>query len=430
MDHPIENPSPANEPQEVVLRYEAHIAPIVERYVQPTPLPGRKPPAPPPPRRRKGLKLFLLCMLVLVTLSGTITALWYSGIFEDDTSYEDDRFEHRSERRYYDNEDHGETTIKRLPNTDKVKLRYSETHGRALTIQEIYQKVNPSTVTVLTGMRDGSAMVGTGVIFTSDGYVLTNAHVIAGGYECYVVLDTGENYRARLLGLDEEKDLAVIKISAKDLPAAEFGDSDALSVGDPVYAIGNPLGVELRGTLTDGIVSAINRDVYVGGVTMTLIQTNAALNNGNSGGPLINVYGQVVGINTMKMGSSSTTSVEGLGFAIPIASTAYMINDLIAYGEVHGEVMIGVSVQTVPVTLDSGETALLIMDVTPGGPGDEAGLREGDLLLKADGEALTKSADLLRIRRRHDAGDSLALTYERDGKRSTVNVILRESDAS
>lgn len=430
MDHPNENMAQTNAPQEVVLRYEAPVTPIVERYVQPTPLPGRKNAPPSPSRRRKGLKIFLFCMLGLIVLSGAITALWYGGVFDRYTSYDDGRFEHRGEPNYYDSDDHGETTIKRLPNTDKVKLRYSEMHGKELSIQEIYQKVNPSTVTVLTGMSDGSAMVGTGVIFTEDGYILTNAHVIAGGSECYVVLDTGENHRARLLGLDEEKDLAVIKIDATGLPAAEFGDSDALTVGDPVYAIGNPLGVELRGTLTDGIVSAINRDVYVDGVTMTLIQTNAALNNGNSGGPLINVYGQVVGINTMKMGSSSTTSVEGLGFAIPIASTAYMINDLIAYGEIHGEVMIGVSVQTVPVTLDSGETALLIMDVTPGGPGDEAGLREGDLLLKADGEALTKSADLLRIRRRHDAGDSLALTYERDGKRSTVNVILRESDAS
>ena len=427
MDHPNENMAQTNAPQEVVLRYEAPVTPIVERYVQPTPLPGRKNAPPSPSRRRKGLKIFLFCMLGLIVLSGAITALWYGGVFDRYTSYDDGRFEHRGELDYYDSDDHGETTIKRLPNTDKVKLRYSETHGKELSIQEIYQKVNPSTVTVLTGMSDGSAMVGTGVIFTEDGYILTNAHVIAGGSECYVVLDTGENHRARLLGLDEEKDLAVIKIDAAGLPAAEFGDSDALTVGDPVYAIGNPLGVELRGTLTDGIVSAINRDVYVDGVTMTLIQTNAALNNGNSGGPLINVYGQVVGINTMKMGSSSTTSVEGLGFAIPIASTAYMINDLIAYGEIHGEVMIGVSVQTVPVTLDSGETALLIMDVTPGGPGDEAGLREGDLLLKADGEALTKSADLLRIRRRHDAGDSLALTYERNGKRSTVNVILRES---
>ena len=359
MDHENQGLSPtvsqSGEPQEVVLRYEAPVTPIVERYVQPTPLPGQPKKHTSPRKKRKGLKIFLFCMLGLLLVSGIVTALWLGGAFDDHRSYHDDDFEQRHDEDYYDNSEHGETTIKRLPNTDQVKLRYNESHGEALTIQEIYQKVNPSTVTVLTGNRDGSAMVGTGVIFTEDGYILTNAHVIAGGSECYVVLDTGEDYRACLLGLDEEKDLAVIKIAASGLPAAEFGDSDALTVGDPVYAIGNPLGVELRGTLTDGIVSAINRDVYVDGVTMTLIQTNAALNNGNSGGPLINVYGQVVGINTMKMGSSSTTSVEGLGFAIPIASTAYMINDLIAYGEVHGEVVIGISVQIAPVILDSSE---------------------------------------------------------------------------
>ena len=430
MDHEnqdIPQSGQGNEPREVVLRYEAPVTPIVEHYIQPTPLPGQPKKHTSPRKKRKGLKIFLFCMLGLLIVSGIVTALWLGGAFDDHRSYHDDDFEQRHDEDYYDNSEHGETTIKRLPNTDQVKLRYNESHGEALTIQEIYQKVNPSTVTVL-GNRDGSAMVGTGVIFTEDGYILTNAHVIAGGSECYVVLDTGEDYRACLLGLDEEKDLAVIKIAASGLPAAEFGDSDALTVGDPVFAIGNPLGVELRGTLTDGIVSAINRDVYVDGVTMTLIQTNAALNNANSGGPLINVYGQVVGINTMKMGSSSTTSVEGLGFAIPIASTAYMINDLIAYGEVHGEVMIGISVQPVPVTAENGESALLVMEVTPGGPGEEAGIQEGDLIVAADGEALTKSTDLLRVRRRHEAGETLKLLVERDGKRFTADVVLRESD--
>ena len=427
MDHPIEHNGPCSEPQEVVLRYEAHAAPIVERYVQPTPLPGRKEKnAAPTPRRRKGLKIFLLCMLGLIMLSGTISVLWFSGVFDSQTSYEDDRFEHRSERRYYDSGEHGETTIKRLPNTDKVKLRYSETHGKALTIQEIYQKVNPSTVTVLTGMNDGSGMVGTGVIFTSDGYILTNAHVIAGGSECYVVLDTGENYRAWLLGLDEEKDLAVIKINAKDLPAAEFGDSDALTVGDPVYAIGNPLGVELRGTLTDGIVSAINRDVDVDGVTMTLIQTNAALNNGNSGGPLINQYGQVIGINVMKMGMDrwSTASVEGLGFAIPIASSAYIVNDILRCGEVQGEPVLGISVDRTPAYLPDGQQAARVYTVDLNGPGDKAGLEVDDLIYEADGVRVETSNDLLRVRHRHAAGEEMILKVCRGGEYLTVSVTL------
>ena len=319
MDHEnqdIPQSGQGNEPREVVLRYEAPVTPIVEHYIQPTPLPGQPKKHTSPRKKRKGLKIFLFCILGLLIVSGVVTALWLGGAFDDHRSYHDDDFEQRHDEDYYDNSEHGETTIKRLPNTDQVKLRYNESHGEALTIQEIYQKVNPSTVTVLTGNRDGSAMVGTGVIFTEDGYILTNAHVIAGGSECYVVLDTGEDYRACLLGLDEEKDLAVIKIAASGLPSAEFGDSDALTVGDPVYAIGNPLGVELRGTLTDGIVSAINRDVYVDGVTMTLIQTNAALNNGNSGGPLINACGQVIGINTLKMSGTGSdeneATVEGL----------------------------------------------------------------------------------------------------------------------
>ena len=414
-----------NEPQEVVLRYEARSTPIMERYVQPTPLPGQ-PKAAAPRRKRKGLRIFLFCMLGLLLISGGITALCLSGVFDSHDSYFDDHFEHRNDAESYDNSNHGETTIKRLPNTDKVKLRYSETHGEALSIQEVYQKVNPSTVTVFASMNDGSAMVGTGVIFTSDGYILTNAHVIAGGAECYVVLDTGKNYRASLLGLDEEKDLAVIKIAAKDLPAAEFGDSDALTVGDTVYAIGNPLGVELRGTLTDGIVSAINRDVDVDGVTMTLIQTNAALNNGNSGGPLINRYGQVIGINVMKMGMDrwSTASVEGLGFAIPIASSAYIVNDILRCGEVQGEPVLGISVDRTPAYLPDGQQAARVYTVDLNGPGDKAGLEVDDLIYEADGVRVETSNDLLRVRHRHAAGEEMILKVCRGGEYLTVSVTL------
>ena len=441
--YPPDNFIPQREPNEVTLEYVAEPKPYVAYYVQDRPLPGRKPETaaqePPAKTRRKGhrgLKIFLICLAAVLVLAGGLYAAWWFGLLPD-------RFYGGDHGDYYDNPDYyyyygelDESAEPELPVVsadDGVRLVYADGHGDALAIQEIYRRVNPSTVTVVTELPRG-ASVGTGVILTEDGYIITNAHVIAGGTSCYVALADGSIFDAALVGYDAEQDLAVIKAqdtdgrAAQGLPAAEFGDSDALSVGDPVYAIGNPLGVELRGTLTDGIVSAINRDVYVDGVTMTLIQTNAALNNGNSGGPLINVYGQVVGINTMKMGSSSTTSVEGLGFAIPIASTAYMINDLIAYGEVHGEVVIGISVQIAPVILDSGETALRVMDVTPGGPGEEAGIQKGDLIVTADGEALTKSTDLLRVRRRHEAGETLKLLVERDGKRFTADVVLRESD--
>lgn len=412
---------------EVVLHYEQTAQPIVEYYVQPTPLPGKKKPqsAPlTPKKRRRGRKVFLVCLAVVVLAGAVITALYAAGMLGTEGSGYPGGYER------YDSflETESETRIPTYPNGDGTKLRYEETHGAELTIQEVYERVNPCTVTVMTALPDGSAMVGTGVIFTQDGYILTNAHVIVGGTECYVVLISGESYEAKLVGFDEEKDLAVIKVDGHGLPAAQFGDSDALTVGDTVYAIGNPLGVNLRGTLTDGIVSAINRDVYVDGVTMTLIQTNAALNNGNSGGPLINVYGQVIGINTMKMGSSTTTSVEGLGFAIPIASAAYMINDLIAYGEIHGEVVIGISVNIAPVVAADGGTALEVYEVVKDGPGDQAGILAGDYVIAADGERLTSSNDLIRIRRRHEAGETLRLEMERGGGRYVAEVVLRESE--
>ena len=426
MDQRNENETP----QEVVLRYEPHPVQIVERYVQPTPLPGRcAQNQVPPRRRRKGLRAFLICLAVLLVSAGGITAWWLlsgedaSGDVLSGGRYRDDRFEYRSGELRSDTTSE-KTTIRRAPHTDEVQLLYETDVGDALSAQEIYRKVNPSTVTILTGKRDGSVLIGTGVIITEDGYILTNAHVIAGGSECCAVLDTGEQYNARLLGLDEEKDLAVIKVEAAGLPAAEFGDSDALSVGDTVYAIGNPLGVELRGTLTDGIISAVNRSVSVDGTTMTLIQTNAALNSGNSGGPLINVYGQVVGINTMKMGSSSAARVEGLGFAIPISSAAYMVNDLIAYGEIRGEAMLGITVSTQAKTLSDGSSALSVIELVPDGPGDKAGIQLGDLIVTADGEPLTSSTDLIRVRRRHSAGETVSLLVERDGRRFTVDVVL------
>ena len=421
-------------PQEVVLRYEPHPAQIVERYVQPAPLPARRAQRAAPPRRRgRGLRAFLLCLAVLLAAAGGITAWWLlseesiSGDGLSGDRYRDDRFEYRSGELRSDAGSE-KTTIRRAPHTDAVRLLYETDGGDALSAQEIYRKVNPSTVTILTGKRDGSVLIGTGVIITEDGYLLTNAHVIAGGSECCAVLDTGEQYNARLLGLDEEEDLAVVKIDAEGLPAAEFGDSDALSVGDTVYAIGNPLGVELRGTLTDGIVSAVNRSVSVDGATMTLIQTNAALNSGNSGGPLINIYGQVVGINTMKMGSSSAARVEGLGFAIPISSAAYMVNDLIAYGEIRGEAVLGISVLTQAETLADGGSALSVLEIVPDGPGDKAGLQAGDLIVTADGEALSSSTDLIRVRRRHSAGETLTLLIERDGRRFTAEVVLEIID--
>ena len=317
------------------------------------------------------------------------------------------------------------TTIPRMHGDPAVRMVISTERGEDLTAMEVYQKVNPAVVTVVAEQTQG-ASVGTGVIMTSDGYIITNAHVISGAKSCWIALSTGVTYDAFLVGYDEQEDLAVLKASeAKDLPVAEFGDSDQLLVGEKAYAIGNPLGVELRGTLTDGIISAVERQVTVSDGTMTLIQTTAPLNNGNSGGPLINAAGQIVGINTLKMSGSGwegEATVEGLGFALPISSVVFVVNDLIAQGEFRGVPTIGVTVITVQD--DQGGTRLEVYSVEPGFGAEEAGVQEGDIILSADGQPIAQTTDLLAVRRTHVIGDMMELTLLRNGETLTVSVPL------
>ena len=198
-----------------------------------------------------------------------------------------------------------------------------------LSLQAIYEKNIDSVVSIRCTLPDGTAS-GTGVIFSRDGYIVTNCHVVEHARSISVLLTDGRDYPAAIVGTDTVSDLAVLYIDAKGLTPAAFGNSDALRVGDAVAAIGDPLGVELRGTMTDGIVSAINREVAVSGRKMTLIQTNTALNSGNSGGPLINCYGQVIGINTLKIGAFvDSAGVEGIGFAIPSTTVKEIAQSLV-----------------------------------------------------------------------------------------------------
>ncbi|MDY5612232.1 S1C family serine protease [Dysosmobacter sp.] len=392
---------------------------VVEVYSRP--LPGSEQPAPAPVKRksRKGLWIFLACLAVIVLLAvaGRLLAGWLAPPADD--RFEWDPAEERK------TENSGGITIPAIPAGQGVQFCLTRDHGAVLPAQEIYRQVNPSVVTVMANLGE-SMSVGTGVIFTEDGYVVTNYHVLEGGSECMISLDTGEMYEARYAAGDAANDLAVLKIDGQVLPAAEFGDSDLLTVGDKVYAIGNPLGVELRGTLTDGIVSAINRDVWVDNRTMTLIQTNAALNSGNSGGPLINEYGQVVGINVIKM-TSRYSNVEGLGFAIPTASMERIVNDLLTYGEIQPEPLLGISVMRTAEEAAAGVRGLRVDSVTPDGAGALAGIREGDFILAADGDAMTTSQDLLRVRRRFYVGDSMDMTIWRDGEILEVTLELKDA---
>ena len=426
-----ENRENRTEPQEVVSWYvRPEGQEVVDCYVQPRLLPsGAAPQTPrePEKRSRKGLWSFLIAagVLVLAVVAATVVAsLRGGGAVPPVDGGTGDGGDASSIVNISGAE---KTTIPRIQGEAGVSLVCTAPAGEKLSIQDMYEKVNPSTVLVVADKGE-QASIGTGVIMTADGYIITNAHVISGGKDCWIALDTGYTYDAKLVGYSEERDLAVLKaVDAADLPAASFGDSDLCRVGDTVYAIGNPLGVELRGTLTDGIISAINRDVQVDGRVMTLLQTTAALNNGNSGGPLINEYGQVVGINTLKMsgnGSEMEATVEGLGFAVPISDACFVVNDIIANGRFRGVPVLGVMV--IESTDNGGQVS--VYTVSEGGGAEEAGLLPGDVLLRADGQTLHSIHDLMAVRRTHLVGDTMTLTVLRDGQTFDADVPLYASE--
>lgn len=317
------------------------------------------------------------------------------------------------------------THIPRDTDYTDTRVQVLQDHGEELTIQEVYLKCNPSTVLVVAEQFDGAA-VGTGVIMSEDGYIITNAHVIAGGDSCWIALDTGETFDALLVGYSAEEDIAVLRaVDAQGLTAAEFGDSELALVGDDVYAIGNPLGIELRGTLTEGIISAINRNIQMEDTTFTVLQTTAALNNGNSGGPLINRYGQVIGINTLKMsdtGRPGEATVEGLGFALPISDVCFVVNDIIATGKFHGAPMLGITVITANTT--DGSTAVVIHEVVEGYDAYAQGLQPNDVIMKANDRDVYTTSDLLAARRECRVGDTMTLTIYRDGETFDVDIML------
>jgi len=302
--------------------------------------------------------------------------------------------------------------------------------AKALSLQQIYEKVYPSVASI-SCIKAGGSGTGTGIVMTRNGYVITNYHVIEDAQQIYVLLGESDRYEAQLVGGDEITDLAVLKIEAADLPCAEFGDSDMLRVGDVVVAIGDPLGTQLRGTMTDGIVSAINRDLNLSGRKMTLIQTNAALNSGNSGGPLINCYGQIVGINTMKMSSfySDGTTVEGLGFAIPITQAKPILDELITQGYVSGRPAIGIQGQAIDLRgqlfyhLPSG---VIITGILEDSDAHQKGLEPDDVIVEFDGIRVSSLDDLVAAKDDCEAGDNVELTIYRGGRYYRVQITLMD----
>ena len=302
-----------------------------------------------------------------------------------------------------------------------------------LSLQEIYVKCIPSVVSITSSSRSGGSS-GTGVILSEEGYIVTNHHVIENGEQITVQLTDERVCTAQLVGADKTSDLAVLQISAEGLTGAEFGNSDHLRVGDSVVAIGDPLGVEYRGTMTDGIVSAINRNVNVNGRSMNLIQTNAALNSGNSGGPLINSYGQVIGINTIKIGAfTDSAGVEGLGFAIPSTTVKDIVEQIISQGYVSGRPWLGISGESISLfyqryyRLPSG---MYITSVTPNSNAAKVGIQEGDVLISVDGSKVYSQSDLDTLLYSYSAGDTVTIVIYRGGYTLQANIILEEAGSS
>lgn len=313
-------------------------------------------------------------------------------------------------------------------------IAYNAEGRQILSTVDIGKTVGPCVVGVLSEIQSQgffstqtSTGSGSGVIFTSDGHIITNYHVIENAISVKVVLNTGDEYDATLVGADERTDLAVIKINAQNLSVAVLGDSSNVEAGEKVVAIGNPLGQEFAGSLTQGIISAVNRTVTISGRSYNMLQTDAAINPGNSGGALVNEYGEVIGINSIKVASSE---VEGLGFAIPISDAKPIIEDLMNYGYVKGRPLVGISTRYVSQQeayyYNLPSAGLFIVEVTAGTGAEKAGLQKGDIIIECDGIQVDSNTALNDIRDKHSAGDILSFKINRNGNVIDVPVTLGE----
>ena len=301
-----------------------------------------------------------------------------------------------------------------------VSIFVHDQDTQVLTSNQIYDQVLPSVVCVTADQGNGSASVGSGVVLTQSGYIVTNFHIIQGGVSLNVsMLSSTANYDAKLVGYDEELDLAVLKIEAQGLVPARLGSSDQLSVGDSVYAIGNPMGY-LHGTMTEGIISSPTRTIPVDGKDMNLLQTSAALNSGNSGGALTNAYGQVVGITSAKItGVENDTVIEGLGLVIPINDTIPFLNQMIHTGQSFRP-SLGILCQEVQMDDTSG---VYVVSTTADTPAHEV-LLEGDVILAANGVDTPTLYALTRVLNDTGVGNQVELSVLRDGGVLSISITL------
>jgi len=294
-------------------------------------------------------------------------------------------------------------------------------------INKVAETVGPAVVGIVVSGSGSSTLTsdsysGSGIIFDSNGYIVTNNHVIEGAGKITVKLSSGKSLEAKVVGADTRSDLAVIKIDAENLPVAKFGDSSKVKVGDTAIAIGNPLGEEFAGTVTAGIISALNRTIQYEGSVYKVLQTDAAINPGNSGGALCNEEGQVIGINSLKIGSSE--NAEGMGFAISINEAKTIIDSLMSTGKV-SRPYLGIYGATVVAGNNSVE-GVYVKEVVSGSGADAAGIKPTDIITELDGQKVTKFDDISTILDKHKVGDVITCKIQRGGKTIALNITLSE----
>lgn len=326
------------------------------------------------------------------------------------------------------NEQLSNTTGNKRPEVELKPIPENKDDGYSTT--RIFEKVDPSVVSinVYTGTSVSPASSGTGIVMSEDGYIITNAHVVDGGTSVNVVFNDGTQMRGTIVGSDAETDIAVVKVSANGLTAAEFGDSDDLKIGERAIAIGNAGG--LASTCTEGIISGLKRDLNSSARSLRLIQTSAAINPGNSGGPLVNRYGQVIGITSAKIAS---VDYEGIGFAIPITDALPIIQSLIENGYVTGRAVLGV--QVIELNDSNGPInglpnhGVYIASITVGSDLANKGVRERDVIVEANGVKINKSNDLLTELEKFKPGEKMDLVIYRPETDQTysVEVVLMEA---
>ena len=306
--------------------------------------------------------------------------------------------------------------------------------SKQMTMSEVYASnvnsvvsINVSaTSTNYFGQTVQTAASGTGFLITEDGYILTNHHVVDGASSVSVTLYNGESYDAKVIGSDEDYDIAVLKIDVTGATPVVLGDSSKLAIGESVAAVGNPLG-ELTFSMTEGIVSCVNRAINVDGTPFNMIQVDCSINPGNSGGPLFNSYGEVVGIVSAKYSSYSNTTVEGIGFAIPINDVVSLVKDIMTNGYVTNKAYMGITPQTMTAQMaqqyryDVTE-GVFVCSVDPDSAADKAGLKLGDVITKMDDKDIASYEDLVAAKKSYSAGDTVTLTVYREGK--TIEVAL------